>query len=76
MSRFNTYAVAGLPPTPIAIPSAAAIEAAKAPDLSAALYFVATGKGGHTFSPTLAEHNHQVGLYRREVARQKRALHG
>ena len=74
---FNTYAVAGLPPTPIAIPSLAAIEAAKAPALDRNLYFVATGKGGHSFSPNLAEHNHNVSLYRREVVRQKKALsHG
>lgn len=75
-SRFNTYAVAGLPPTPIAIPSSAAIAAAKDPDLSKNLYFVATGKGGHLFSPSLAEHNHNVALYRREVARQKRGSNG
>jgi UPF0755 protein len=75
-SRFNTYAVAGLPPTPIAIPSAAAIAAAKAPDLGQNLFFVATGRGGHTFSPNLAEHNRNVGIYRREISRQKRALHG
>jgi len=75
-SRFNTYTVAGLPPTPIAIPGAAAIAAAKAPDLTSDLYFVATGKGGHSFAPNLAEHNHNVGLYRREVARRKRGLRG
>ena len=75
-SRFNTYTMSGLPPTPIAIPGAAAIAAAKAPELTPDLYFVATGKGGHNFSPNLAEHNHNVGLYRREVARRKRALHG
>ena len=75
-SRFNTYAVAGLPPTPIGIPSAAAIEAAKAPELTQDLYFVATGKGGHSFAPSLAKHNHNVDLYRREVARQRKVLHG
>ena len=76
-SRFNTYAVAGLPPTPIASPGAAAIEAAKVPDLSPDLYFVATGKGGHTFAPSLAEHNHNVSSYRKEVARQKKVkAHG
>ena len=76
VSRFNTYTVAGLPPTPIAIPGPAAIQAARTPELATNLYFVATGRGGHTFSPNLAEHNHNVGLYRREVARQKKALHG
>jgi UPF0755 protein len=75
-SRFNTYTVGGLPPTPIAIPGAAAIAAAKAPDLGQNLFFVATGRGGHTFSPNLAEHNRNVGIYRREISRQKRALHG
>jgi len=76
-SRFNTYLVAGLPPTPIAIPSAAAIEAAKVPQMGRDLYFVATGRGGHSFAPSLAEHNHNVGTYRKEVKRQKRALaHG
>ena len=75
--RFNTYTVTGLPPTPIALPSAAAIAAAKVPQMGRDLYFVATGHGGHSFAPSLAEHNHNVGLYRREVQRQKRALsHG
>ena len=75
-SRFNTYTVAGLPPTPIALPSAAAIAAAKEPELGRNLFFVATGKGGHLFAPNLAEHNHNVALYRRDLARQKRDLHG
>ncbi len=73
-SRFNTYTTAGLPPTPIASPGPAAIAAARAPDLSQDLYFVATGHGGHSFAPNLAEHNHNVGLYRQEVKRQKRAM--
>ena len=70
-SRFNTYVVAGLPPTPIASPGPAAIEAAKAPELGHDLYFVATGKGGHSFAPSLAEHNHNVGAYRREIRKKK-----
>ncbi len=74
--RFNTYSVAGLPPTPIAIPSATAIEAAKAPLAGKDLYFVATGKGGHAFAPSLQGHNQNVGAYRRELARQKRVAHG
>ena len=72
-SRFNTYAVAGLPPTPIASPGPAAIAAARAPDLSKDLYFVATGKGGHLFAPSLDQHNRNVVLYRKELARQKKA---
>ena len=71
--RFNTYTVDGLPPTPIAIPSAAAIEAAKAPQEGKELYFVATGNGGHNFGRTLAEHNRNVGAYRSEMQRKKRA---
>lgn len=74
VSRFNTYAVAGLPPTPIASPGPAAIAAAKAPVLNPDLYFVATGRGGHSFAPSLAEHNRNVSSFRREVARQKKAL--
>ena len=66
---FNTYAVAGLPPTPIAIPSPAAIEAARKPMATGDLYFVATGTGGHNFAATLQEHNHNVNLYRKELRR-------
>jgi UPF0755 protein len=72
LSRYNTYVVAGLPPTPIADPGPAAIGAAKAPEYSRNLYFVATGRGGHTFAPNLSQHNHNVFLYRRELARQKK----
>ncbi len=74
--RFNTYAVSGLPPTPIAIPSASAIEAAKAPLGGKDLYFVATGKGGHTFAPSLKDHNRNVGEYRKEIIRQRKTIHG
>jgi UPF0755 protein len=75
-SPFNTYAVAGLPPTPIGIPGPAAIAAAKAPDVTPDLYFVATGQGGHSFAPTLAQHNHNVSLYRREERRRKAQTRG
>jgi UPF0755 protein len=70
---YNTYSVFGLPPSPIAIPSRAAIEAAKAPSESDYYYFVATGTGGHNFSKTLAEHNKNVTVYRNEVSRQRSA---
>lgn len=73
---FNTYTMAGLPPTPIAIPGPTALAAAKAPEVGRDLYFVATGKGGHTFAPSLRDHNRNVGVYRQEIARQKRAARG
>ncbi|WP_243301841.1 endolytic transglycosylase MltG [Geothrix oryzisoli] len=75
-SRFNTYAVKGLPPTPIAVPSPAAIEAAKEPLSGKDLYFVATGQGGHNFAPNLRDHNRNVGLYRKELARQRKSARG
>ncbi|MBK9795844.1 MAG: endolytic transglycosylase MltG [Holophagaceae bacterium] len=74
--RFNTYAVGGLTPTPIAIPSASSIEAAKAPLVGKDLYFVATGLGGHTFAANLRDHNRNVGVYRKEIARQRKAARG
>jgi UPF0755 protein len=73
---FNTYTVGGLPPTPIAIPGAAALAAAKAPEAGSDLYFVATGKGGHNFAPSLRDHNKNVGVYRREIARQRKLARG
>jgi UPF0755 protein len=62
---YNTYTRAGLPPTPIALPGAAAIRAAVAPAEGNALYFVATGRadGSHYFSATLEEHNEAVRRY-------------
>jgi UPF0755 protein len=72
--RFNTYAVSGLPPTPIAIPSPSSIAAAKAPVGGKDLYFVATGQGGHNFAPSLKEHNRNVAVYRKELGRQKQAV--
>ena len=56
----NTYVHAGLPPTPIAMPGRAAIEAALHPADGDALYFVARGDGGHQFSRSLDEHNAAV----------------
>lgn len=70
--RFNTYTITGLPPTPIAIPSPTAIEAAKAPPAAKDLYFVATGTGGHRFAPDLVQHNRNVNLYRQAIGRKKK----
>jgi UPF0755 protein len=66
---YNTYTRAGLPPTPIALPGAGSIEAAVAPEITGAIYFVATGRGdgSHYFSATLEEHNRAVADYLREL---------
>lgn len=63
-TRYNTYTRHGLPPTPIALPSRASIEAALHPAAGSSLYFVANGNGGHTFSDTYAEHLKAVKTYR------------
>lgn len=62
---YNTYLRAGLPPTPIALPGWAAIEAALNPEPTPALYFVARGDGSSEFSKTLIEHNRAVERYQR-----------
>lgn len=62
---YNTYTRAGLPPTPIAMPSEAAIQAALNPARTDALYFVARGDGTHVFSSTLEAHNRAVNRYQR-----------
>lgn len=60
---YNTYTRAGLPPTPIAMPGAAAIVAAVDPAPGDALYFVARGDGSHEFSANLAQHNAAVARF-------------
>ncbi|MEL6951364.1 MAG: endolytic transglycosylase MltG [Pseudomonadota bacterium] len=64
-TAYNTYRIDGLPPTPIALPARASIEAALAPVEGEALFFVATGDpdGSHYFSATLDEHNEAVQRY-------------
>ena len=60
---FNTYTRFGLPPTPIAMPGAAALRAAANPLDGDTLYFVARGDGHHVFSKTYAEHQQAVRRY-------------
>jgi UPF0755 protein len=62
---YNTYTRAGLPPTPISMPSEAAIQAALNPAKTKAMYFVARGNGTHAFSTTLEAHNRAVKRYQR-----------
>ena len=60
---YNTYAIHGLPPTPIALSGEAALRAVFSPADGEALYFVARGDGSHAFSATLKEHEENVRRY-------------
>jgi UPF0755 protein len=72
---YNTYTRAGLPPTPIAMPGRAALQAATHPAQSDALYFVAVGDGSgrHVFTRSLTEHQAAVQAYLQRYRQQRRA---
>ncbi|MDK9704828.1 MAG: endolytic transglycosylase MltG [Sulfuritalea sp.] len=62
---WNTYMRPGLPPTPIAMPGQASLQAAATPPSSNMLYFVARGDGSSEFSESLDEHNSAVAKYQK-----------
>ncbi len=71
-TKYNTYQINGLPPTPIANPGIEAIKAVLNPAKTSALYFVADGTGGHVFADTLRQHKANVRNWRKvEAARRK-----
>ncbi len=62
-TAYNTYVIAGMPPTPIAMVGREAIHAALNPVPGSSLYFVARGDGSHVFSDDLDAHNNAVREY-------------
>ncbi len=70
---FNTYLIKGLPPGPIANPGKAALEAAANPLKTRDLFFVADGKGGHSFAESNEQHSRNVARWRQIEQQQKEA---
>lgn len=72
---YNTYTRVGLPPTPIAMPSRQALEAAVNPAGGDALFFVAVGDGSgrHVFSRSVSEHNAAVAAYLQQLRQRRMA---
>ena len=70
---YNTYIFRGLPPGPIAIPGRASLQAAANPADTDAMFFVADGTGGHTFSASMDAHNDAVADLRRREREQRAA---
>jgi UPF0755 protein len=62
---YNTYTRDGLPPTPIALPGQASLDAVTNPPKTPYLYFVARGDGTSEFSTNLADHTRAVAKYQR-----------
>jgi UPF0755 protein len=71
---YNTYVIAGLPSGPICNPGKDSIAAVLNPAQTGDLYFVASGKGGHVFAATMAEHLKNVGAFR--AAERRKAAPG
>ena len=72
---YNTYVIFGLPPTPIANPGRAALEAVLTAPSSSEIFFVADGTGGHVFATSYADHRRNVAQWRR-IERQQAAAPG
>jgi UPF0755 protein len=71
VTPYNSYRLAGLPPTPIANPGEASLEAVLHPAKTDDLYFVANGTGGHAFSATYEQHARNVARWRMIEASRK-----